>query len=927
MARWLKGRRLVGLVAVVLVVAGFVVWRQVAGAPSYREESMRLDSATAEPVKLDVTLFVPDSATSADPAPAVIVAHGFGGTKDSVRSDAIDLAQRGFVVLTYSARGFGASTGRISLDAPDAEVADAQHLIDYLATRDDVRSDGPGDPRVGITGASYGGALALLAAGHDQRVDAIVPMITWNRLSRVFFPNAAGSPQGLAGPALDGGADPAPGVFKREWAGTFFGFGKGTSLTSLLTGAGDGAPGGAAGGPRPTDGAAAEADPVCGRFAADICAVYAAGAESGTLDAQGVALLDASSPYSVAGKITAPTMLVQGQNDSLFPLSEADATADQLRAAGTTVRVVWTGGGHDSGGVASSDAELARVRQLTGDWFDYYLAGSGSKPPADFELAQQTGLTTRAGSGRPTARTEVADAYPATADRRDLALVGPAQTVVRPPGGTPGSLSSLPGLGALGVAFDPPGQAAYFTSAALEAPLSIVGSPTIDVTISGLPAGGAVFAKVYDAGGSGLPALPGGQVAPVVVPPNEGSVTVPVTLPAIAHRFETGHRVVVALASTDRAYSTPLGQQAFSVRLAGTGLQYPTVATRALSVADSVWTKVVVGIAAAAAIGLLGWLIVRARSRKAEAVDHDPELDDVPLVVTGLRKAYHDGFVAVRDVSFRVEREQVVGLLGPNGAGKTTTLRMLMGLIHPTDGELRVFGHRVRPGAPVLSRLGCFVEGVGLMPHLSGRDNLRLYWAATGRPESDARFDEVLEIAGLGAAVDRKVRTYSQGMRQRVAIAQAMLGLPELLILDEPTNGLDPPQIAEMRKVLQSYAVDGRSVLVSSHQLAEVEQTCSHVVVINTGEVIAGGTVAEVVGVGGEIDLDVDDGVRAAAVIADLPGVRVTEAKGTRLAVELTDARPSEVVGALVAAGVAVEQVVPRRHLEDAFLALVGGGA
>src|SRR5690606_25377266 len=221
------------------------------------------------------------------------------------------------------------------------------------------------------------------------------------------------------------------------------------------------------------------------------------------------------------------------------------------------------------------------------------------------------------------------------------------------------------------------------------------------------------------------------------------------------------------------------------------------------------------------------------RRRRRDDRDADPELRDVPLVITGLTKRYRDGEFAVRDLSFRVERNQVLGLLGPNGAGKTTTLRMLMGLIHPDAGEIRIFGHRVTPGAPVLSRLGSFVEGPGFLPHLSGRANLELYWRATGRPLADAHLDEALEIAGLGAALDRPVRTYSQGMRQRLAIAQAMLGLPDLLVLDEPTNGLDPPQIAEMRRVLTRYAAGGRTVIVSSHLLAEVEQTCTHVVVMH----------------------------------------------------------------------------------------------
>jgi ABC-2 type transport system ATP-binding protein len=173
---------------------------------------------------------------------------------------------------------------------------------------------------------------------------------------------------------------------------------------------------------------------------------------------------------------------------------------------------------------------------------------------------------------------------------------------------------------------------------------------------------------------------------------------------------------------------------------------------------------------------------------------------------------------------------------------------MLMGLIHPDGGEIRIFGHRVVPGATVLSRLGSFVEGPGFLPHLSGRDNLELYWKATGRPQVDSHMDEALKVADLGTALERPVRTYSQGMRQRLAIAQAMLGLPDLLVLDEPTNGLDPPQIRAMREVLVKYAESGRTVIVSSHLLAEVEQTCTHVVVMSSGRRIAAGGVAEIVG-------------------------------------------------------------------------------
>jgi ABC-2 type transport system ATP-binding protein len=288
-------------------------------------------------------------------------------------------------------------------------------------------------------------------------------------------------------------------------------------------------------------------------------------------------------------------------------------------------------------------------------------------------------------------------------------------------------------------------------------------------------------------------------------------------------------------------------------------------------------------------------------------------------------KAYTDGFVAVRDLSFEVRRGQVLGLLGPNGAGKTTSLRMLMGLIRPTEGRISVFGHAARPGAPVLSRLGSFVEGTGLLPHLSGRQNLRLYWAATGRPAEDAHMEEAIEVAGLGAALDRPVRRYSQGMRQRVAIAQAMLGLPDLLVLDEPTNGLDPPQIHAMREVLRSYAATGRTVIVSSHLLSEIEQTCSHVVVMAKGRKIAQGTVEEIVGAGGAVLVGVAeaDTDRAIAVLTGLPGVSAGRTDDGLVA-ELGAVPRDTALRALVEAGVGVDQFTPRRRLEDAFLALVG---
>jgi ABC-2 type transport system ATP-binding protein len=289
-----------------------------------------------------------------------------------------------------------------------------------------------------------------------------------------------------------------------------------------------------------------------------------------------------------------------------------------------------------------------------------------------------------------------------------------------------------------------------------------------------------------------------------------------------------------------------------------------------------------------------------------------------------LGKAYGDGYRAVTDVSFRVETGQVLGLLGPNGAGKTTILRMLMGLIYPSEGEIRVFGHQITPGAAVLSRLGSFIEGPGFLPHLSGLANLDLYWRATGRPAQDAQRDLALAIAGLGDDIHRKVRTYSHGMRQRLAIAQAMLGLPDMLVLDEPVNGLDPPQIRQMRDVLRRYATTGRTVIVSSHLLAEVEQTCTHLVVMADGRLVAQGAVGAVTGVSSLTVLDVSAPARAARIAESVPGVSEIATTATGITVHADAGARGELVRTLVLAGVRVDRVAPQGGLEETFLALVG---
>jgi ABC-2 type transport system ATP-binding protein len=199
--------------------------------------------------------------------------------------------------------------------------------------------------------------------------------------------------------------------------------------------------------------------------------------------------------------------------------------------------------------------------------------------------------------------------------------------------------------------------------------------------------------------------------------------------------------------------------------------------------------------------------------------------------------------VAVDGINFTLERGTLTGFLGPNGAGKTTTLRLLLGLAAPTAGQALVFGRGYRDLDEPIRRVGAVLESTDYHPSRSGRDHLRMLALAAGIPL--ARVEEVLEVVGLGKAAGRRVRTYSLGMRQRLGVAAALLGDPELLILDEPANGLDPAGVRWLRTFLQGLAAQGRTVLVSSHLLAEVAQTVDQVLIIDRGRLLAHGTLAE----------------------------------------------------------------------------------
>jgi ABC-2 type transport system ATP-binding protein len=292
------------------------------------------------------------------------------------------------------------------------------------------------------------------------------------------------------------------------------------------------------------------------------------------------------------------------------------------------------------------------------------------------------------------------------------------------------------------------------------------------------------------------------------------------------------------------------------------------------------------------------------------------------IELAGLTKRFGSSVLAVDHLDLRVDHGQVWGLLGPNGAGKTTTLRMLVGLVRPTSGTASLLGTEVKPGSGVLARVGTMIEHSSFVPFLSGMKNLELYWESRGGAFADANVDEALEIAGLGNAIDRKVKTYSQGMAQRLGVARALLGRPDVLILDEPTTGLDPAEMREIRALLQRLRGQGVTVLLSSHLLNEVEQVCSHVLVMDRGRRLRAGTVAELTQAGGSAYVEVDDVERARQVLAGHRGVSSATPEGAGLAVSLDGAGRAEIVATLVRAGVRVETVASRRRLEDAFLGL-----
>ena len=295
---------------------------------------------------------------------------------------------------------------------------------------------------------------------------------------------------------------------------------------------------------------------------------------------------------------------------------------------------------------------------------------------------------------------------------------------------------------------------------------------------------------------------------------------------------------------------------------------------------------------------------------------------ELVIETDGLTKRYGD-VVAIDHLSLHVPKGGVFGFLGPNGSGKTTTMGVLLGLVQRTSGEASIFGDPVGH-AETLRRIGAMVETPTFYPYLSGRANLR-YFQAIGRRGASADIDRLLDLVDLGRRADSKFATYSLGMKQRLGIACALLGDPELVFPDEPTNGLDPAGVVEVRELIRDLGRGGRTIVLSSHLLAETELVCDYVAVLSRGKLIVQGGITELLHEKDSFWLGTTDDAAALALLSALPAVEHVVACEGELVVTAPPARAAEITRALAEAGIYVTKLVPIRHtLESFFMEITG---
>ncbi|MFJ8858896.1 CocE/NonD family hydrolase [Streptomyces sp. NPDC102451] len=509
---------------------------------------------------VDADLYRPAGVDAQHPAPAVLATNGFGGSKSDGSTDVIGkaFAERGYVGLVYSGLGFGKSGCLITLDDPAIDGKAASGLVDFLAgTRaaddgteaDYVTTDAPGDPVVGMIGGSYGGAIQLATASTDHRVDALVPLITWNDLAYSLAPNAAGAAAGVS--------SDTPGVFKWQWTNGFYLMGEAQPLLV------------------PSLDPSRFGSLRCLHFAAQACdtiRLLNSGRYPAAATQQMLTYARSVSPASYLSGVTAPTLLVQGQADSLFNLNEATATYRALEAQGTTTKMIWQAWGHSGGQVpgeldlSTGDLETSYVGQRILAWFDRYLhhdESTATGPEFAYYRDWASGYGTAAAVPA-LSRTMYLSGDGALVDSRSKVTRGSRQYTnwLLPSSHSESSLAGLIGLPDP-KPYDTKGTYLGWTSAPLTAPVDVVGAPKATLKVvspktervqnSGDAADKlALFAKVYDVAPDGTQKLVNRLVAPVRVP----DVTRPFTveLPGIVHRYEAGHRLRFVIAASDTAY-------------------------------------------------------------------------------------------------------------------------------------------------------------------------------------------------------------------------------------------------------------------------------------------------------------------------------------------------------------------------------------
>ena len=528
-------------------------------------------------------LYKPDDATAAHPDPSVLTTNGFGGSKADQAAMAKELASEGYVVLSYSGLGFGGSGCPIQLDDPDWDGKAASQLITFLGggsaatdgttvnyvVHDAVAHDGQHhafDSRVGMIGGSYGGEVQFAAADNDPRLDTIVPIITWNDLTYSLAPNNANLPTTVPSDSVTAGE---PGSAKYIWLNAFFGEGSAEDGLQQL-----------------------QNDPKadltgCPNFNSQVCAAAIETDGTGAAPPSAIALLRHASVESYMGNIRIPTLLAQGQDDTLFQLHEATATYEALRAQGTPVKMIWQSWGHSqstpapgelgdgSGGYSIYDSagHITYEGQTVQEWFARYLKGSPATPSLDFTFfrpwVSYTGDADQAYGRAPSYPVGSVQTYDLSGTN---ALVTPPASVqsgqstfATTGAGSPTSYSEIsaveqneePG----GPPYDTPGSFAEYETPPLAQNTDVVGLPTASVNVSAPvqganpfgPAGDLVlFFKLYDLSPSGAITLPDKLIAPVRVPAGGG--TFRVDLPGIVHRFPAGDRIALVVAGGDQAY-------------------------------------------------------------------------------------------------------------------------------------------------------------------------------------------------------------------------------------------------------------------------------------------------------------------------------------------------------------------------------------